>query len=191
MDAVSTPWASPDAQRTVTGTAFGRTYERVEPVAPPLAQDVRAGFVTLAVTVLLGAPVGLLWARLAPEVEVVVMGDRLRLADPYSDGQIAVDGYFLAAVLLAGLVGGLLAWRLAARHGPAVVTALAVGGLAAAYVARVVGETYALQALRTSVRAGGDGTYPGLLELNSIGMLAGWPVASLLAYLALAFTRGR
>lgn len=191
MADVSTSWTAPDGRRTVSGTAFGRPYERVEPVAPPLGQDLWAGAVVLAVTVLLGAPVGLLWSLLAPKAGVVVEGELLRYADPFSDGLIAVDGYFFGAVVLAGLVGGLVTWWLARDHGPAVVVALAAGGLAAAYVAQIAGETRGLGLLRAAVRAGGDGQYDLFLELQTAQMLVGWPVASLLVYLAVSLVRGR
>lgn len=188
---MSTSWSSPDGRRTVAAPVFGGRHERTAPAGPPLRQDLRAGGIALSVTVLLGAPVGLLWALLAPKAGVVVAGDQVQYADPYSDGLIAVDGAFLGAVVLAGLVGGLLAWRFGRAHGPAVVVALAVGGLAAAKIAQVVGETRGLEGLRAAVRAGGDGAYDLFLELQTAQMLVGWPVASLLGYLALTLLRER
>lgn len=191
MVAVSTSWTSPDARRTVAGTAFGRPYERTEPAPPPVREDVVAGLLTVAVTALLGAPVGLLWALLGPDVEVVVEGEGVRYADPFSDALIAVDGAFLAAVVVAGLVGGLVAERLARRHGPAVVVGLVLGGFAAAHVASVVGAQYGLEGLRAAIREGGQGRYSGFLELTAPEALVGWPVASLLAYVAVSLLRGR
>ena len=49
------------------------------------------------------------------------------MLDTYGDGFIAVDAWFLAAVVVAGLVGGLLACRLGGEHGPAIVLGLVVG----------------------------------------------------------------
>lgn len=189
--AVSTSWTSPDPRRTVTGTAFGRPYERVEPVAPPLAADVRAGLVTFAVTVLAGAPVGLLWALLAPGVAIRIEAGSVALAETYGDGFIAVDGYFFVAVVLAGLIGGLVAWWLGSRHGPAVVLALAAGGLVAAYVAMVVGEQVGLEDLRAVVDAGTEGRFVLALDLKATPALVGWPVASLVAYAVGTLLRDR
>lgn len=188
---MSTTWASPDARRAAPGTAFGQPDAGGEPVAPPLAQDVRAGLVTVAVSVLVGAPVGLLWAALAPHVGVVVANGDVNLADTYGDSFIAVDGYFFAAALVAGLVGGLLAWRLGHRHGPGVVVGLAVGGVVAAYVAKTVGAQVGYDSLRAAVRAGGQGAFDLNVELKSLAALAGWPVASLLAYVGATLARGR
>lgn len=178
--------------RVVTGTAFGTAYERVEPAAPPPLDDAKVGLLTLVVTVLVGAPLGLLWAGLAPRVDVVVMGEDVNLTEAYGDAFIAADGFFLAAVLLTGLVGGLIAWWFGAAHGPAVVIALTLGGLAAAFVAMTVGEQVGLETLREAVRTGGQGAFQLNLELKADTALLGWPLASLVAYLsASSLPRGR
>lgn len=187
---MSTSWSSPDTRLLpVSGTAFGAPYSRLEPAPPPVIDDVRVGLLTLVITVLVGAPLGLLWAALAPHVDVVVVGQEVNLAETYGDGFIAADGYFLAGTLLAGIVGGLLAWRFGSAHGPVVVFALAAGGLAAAYVAMTVGEQVGLEALREAVRAGGQGVFELNLELKSTPALVGWPLGSLLAYLAVSLSR--
>lgn len=197
MDGVSTSWSTPDASVTVSGTAFGRSYQHTQPASPPRRDDLVAGLTAALVTVLAGAPVGLLWAALAPRVPVVVQGEDALLADVYGDGRIAADAYFLGAVLVAGIVTGALAFRLGRRHGPAVVTGLAAGGLAAAYVAQKVGERVGLDSLRTAVgqalRAGREGTFELNLALSAKQALAGWPVAALVTYLALTLLldRGR
>lgn len=189
---MSTSWSSPTPrEQTVTGTAFGAPYERVETVRPPLLEDAKVGLVTLAVTVLLGAPLGLLWAGLAPHVDVVVMGGNANLTEPYTDGFIAADASFFAAVALAGVIGGLIAYRFGSASGPVAVLALTVGGLVAAYVAMTVGEQVGLQALRDAVRAGGQGLFELNLELKARAALVGWPLGSLLAYLGASLLRRR
>ncbi len=189
---MSTSRTDPNSrERTVTGTAFGAPYERVEAVPPSPLDDVKAALLTLAVTVLLGAPLGLLWAGLAPHVDVVVMGQQANLTDAYTDGFIAADAYFLAAVALAGVIGGLIAYRLGSAHGPVVVLALAVGGLVAAFVAMRVGEQVGLEALRAAVRAGSQGRFELHLELKARAALVGWPLGSLLSYLVASLVRGR
>ncbi len=187
---VGTSWSSPDTRlRSVSGLALGAPYERVEAAPPPVSEDVKVGLLTLVVTVLLGAPLGLLWAALAPHVDVVVVGQEVNLAETYGDGFIAADGYFLAATLLAGIVGGLVAWRFGSAYGPVVVFALAAGGLVAAYVAMAVGEQVGLEALREAVRAGGQGRFELNVELKSSSALVGWPLGSLLAFLAASLAR--
>jgi hypothetical protein len=189
---VRSPWSSPDPRGTGTGSAFAPHAAAADADdAPPLAHDVRAGLITVAVTVLVGAPVGLLWAALAPPVEVVVSADGVRLVDRDSSAFIASDGYFVAAVLLAGVVGGALAWRLGSRHGPAVVPGLAVGGLLAAYIAMAVGGLVDDVALAELVEAGVQGRRELPARLRSRSALLVWPAASLLTFLVLVLRRPR
>jgi len=151
--------------------------------------DVRAGLLTIAVTVLVGAPVGLLWAALAPRVRIEVTGEDVQVLDGARDGFIAVDAWFLAAVVVAGLVGGVMAWWLGAAHGPGVVLGLAVGGLAAAWIASRVGGEVDRAAVRSFVEHGGPGRRELAAQLRSTSALLGWPIASLLAFLALSVVR--
>lgn len=159
--------------------------------SPSLAEDARAGATAAVVTVLLGAPVGLLWAALAPRVDVVLSGEGVQLAEPGTSAFIAGDGYFLLAVLIAGVVGGLVAWRLGRAHGPAVVVGLTLGGLAAAYVAMRVGSTVGLEEVQRAVDSGTQGALELSLRLRAREALVGWPVGALLAYVGASFVRGR
>lgn len=179
---MSDAWSSPDPRRVVvTGTAFGLSYERVEDASPPLRHDVAAGLLAFVVTVLAGAPVGLLWSALAPRAEALRVGELYLAADRSSSAFIAGDGFFLGAVLVAGLVTGLVAWWFGRAHGPAVVLGLAAGGVAAAAVAMVVGERAGVAAYDAAVRAGQD-RIDVTLVLMAREALAGWPVAALLAF---------
>ena len=179
------PWASPDPRPSGTGTPFGTAPTSQAP-GTPLWHDVRAGLLTVAVTVLVGAPVGLLWAALAPRVVVEVDGDDVQVVDAYRDGFIAVDAWFFAAVAVAGLVGGVLAWWLGRAHGPGVVLGLAVGGLAAAWIASRVGGEVDRASVRQLVEAGVPGRYELAAQLRSTSALLVWPLASLLAHLSLS-----
>ena len=184
--AAPSPWASPDPR-----TQAGATSAAPTSAAPrtPVWQDVRAGLLTVAVTVLLGAPVGLLWAALAPRVRVEVSGDDVQVLDTYADGFIAVDGWFFAAVLVAGLVGGLLASWLGAAHGPAVVLGLVVGGLAAAWIAARVGGEVDRTTVQQLLDSGVQGRRELAVQLRSTSALLGWPIASLLAFLGSSVLR--
>lgn len=186
---MSTSWTTPDPRRTPP--AFGAPSVLPTEASPSLVQDVRAGLTAAVVTVLVGAPVGLLWAAVAPRVEVIVSAAGAQLAEPGTSAFIAGDGYFLLAVLLAGVVGGLLAWRLGRDHGPAVVIGLTLGGLAAAYVAMRVGSTVGLEEVQQAVDAGQQGALELSLRLRASEALVGWPVGALMAYVGASFVRGR
>lgn len=189
---MDTLWSAPDPRRpAVTSPAFGMPQAAASAAAPTLRQDGVAGLLTAAVTVLVGAPVGLLWAAAAPRVDVVVDGDAVQLAEPGSSAFIATDGFFLLAVALAGVVGGVIAWRLGHAHGPAVVVGLTLGGLAAAYVARVVGEQVGLADVEQAVRAGQQGALELTVRLRAREAVVGWPVGSLVGFAGASLLRGR
>ena len=189
---MSTSWSAPDPRRTVVAApAFEVPPEATERQEATVAEEVRTGLVAAVVTVLVAAPVGLLWAALAPRVDVVVSGDRVDLADSDSAAFIAGDGFFLLAVVLAGVVGGLLAWRLARHPGPGVVLGLTLGGLAAAYVAMQVGEQVGSDAVQAAVDGGRQGALELNLRLRAREALVGWPVGALVAYVGASLLRGR
>ena len=189
---MDTLWSAPDPRRTAAVVpAFGSPYAAAAEARPSVLHDAFAGLLAAVVTVLVGAPLGLLWAAAAPKVDVVVAGDSVQLAEPGSSAFIATDGYFLLAVAVAGLVGGVLAWRLAHPHGPAVVVGLALGGLAAAYVARIVGEQVGLAEVEQAVRAGQQGALELSVRLRAKEAVVGWPVGSLVGYAAASLLRGR
>ncbi|MEX2290496.1 MAG: DUF2567 domain-containing protein [Mycobacteriales bacterium] len=190
---MSTFWTTPDPRRApAAAPAFGVPYAVPAQVSPTIGADTFAGLLAAAVTVLLGAPVGLLWAAVAPRPTAVVDDDgQARLAMPGSNAFIAGDGFFLLAVTVAGIIGGLLAWHLGRRHGPAVVVGLTAGGLAAAYVAMVVGQQVTLEQAQQAIRS----SQPGLLEVSlrllATQTLVGWPVGALLGYVATSLVRER
>ncbi len=187
---MSTSWTSPDPRRAAP--AFGALPHALPAAASPsLRADVGAGALAAVVTVLLGAPVGLLWSALAPHVDVVVSGEDVQLAEPGSKAFIAGDGYFLFAVLLAGVVGGLLAWWLGRAHGPAVVVGLTLGGLAAGWIAMRVGSTVGLEDVQRAVNAGQQGGLELSLRLRAREAVVGWPVGALLAYVVASLVRDR
>lgn len=162
--------------------------------APPgLTSEAGAGLLTVLGCVLLGAPVGLLWAAVTPRVEVVIAaGGEVRLTDPAGQQFIAADGWFLGLALVTGLVCGLLAWALGRRHGPGVVLGLVVGGLLAAEVARRSGELVDADVALSAVEAGREGAVDLAVRLRSEQARIGWPVAALAAHLVLTlFQRQR
>ena len=167
-------------------------YAADVPAAPPVLADVFAGILAAVVTVLVGAPVGLLWAAFAPRVDVLIAAGEVQLVDTASSGFIAGDGAFLGAVALAGLVGGVLAWWLGRAHGPAVVIGLAVGGIAAAYVAMTVGLQIGLEEVQRAGETGLQGAFSlPPVKLRAREALVGWPVGALVGYVGASLLRGR
>jgi hypothetical protein len=159
--------------------------------SPRLAADVLAFALTGLGCVLLGAPVGLLWAAVAPRVDVVVADGGTTLAEPSPSGFIAADVLFLALVVAAGLLCGVAAWALAGQHGPGAVVGLAVGGLLAAEVARRSGQLVDAGQALAAAEAGQQGVVELSVRLRSAQALVGWPVAALAAHLVLTLLESR
>lgn len=136
---------------------------------------------------LLGAPIGLLWSTLAPRARVVVLAGGPDLVDPNTKAFIAADGTFLLLTGAAGLLCAILALMLGGRrHGAATALGLAVGGLAAAYLAWRVGHRIGLADFRRAAR-GPVGTSALLnLSLRAKGVLVSWPLMGVLTVVAVA-----
>jgi hypothetical protein len=194
--APSSSWAAPDAAR-----GPGAKSSTVEPADPAAGSrrgeggadrgaDLRAGLATVLGLVLLGAPVGLLWAAVAPKVSVSVSGSTVSFVDPDRSAFIAGDASFLALVFAAGLLTGALAWALGRRQGPAVVLALAAGGLLAAYVASRTGALLHESDARDALEAGRSGAVELGVRLRASEAIVGWPVGALLGFLVPSLARG-
>ena len=161
------------------------------PQDPPLTRELLAGAVTALAVLLCGPLVGLLWAAAAPRADLRPDGVP---QDRETSAFIAGDGIFLAAAALTGVLTGVLGWRLARRHGLGVVLGLTFGGLAAAYLAQVVGEgaTAAVGESaggligRPEAAAAADpdaATATFGFRLRTPQALVGWPVGALLGFL--------
>jgi hypothetical protein len=95
-----------------------------------------------------GAPLGLLWAWLAPSVPVINAGQNgIVINDPSPEEYIAADAWFTLLGFGFGLIAAVLIWLLLRRdRGPALVLGATFGGLACAVVAWQVGRLVGLNA---------------------------------------------
>jgi hypothetical protein len=151
--------------------------------------DLVAALMTAAVTVLLGAPVGLLWTALAPHSHVSVEAGGAFIADAETEVFIAGDGWFVGITLLVGVLIGVLAWLVVRQSGPFVVVGLFVGGLAAAYVASKVGVRVGQDMLEAVVHSNRPGTYRSNVALQATAAIAAWPLGAVAAFALLVATR--
>ncbi len=160
---------------------------RVERRAPRRRGDVRAAVATAVGVALLGAPMGLLWSTVAPRARVVVLAGGPDLLDPNTKAFIAADGTFLLLTAGAGLLCAVGALLLGGRrHGVATALGLAVGGLAASYLAWRVGHRIGLADFRRAVR-GPVGTSTVLnLSLRAKGVLVAWALTGVLSVVLVA-----
>jgi hypothetical protein len=168
--------------------------------ARPWREDVVPAVSVAAGSVLLGAPVGLVWSRVAPRLHVTF--DQNGPVAPGIESTkafIGADGTYLLLVVAAGLLCGTLAWVFARRSGPWTVIALTVGGLLAALAAARVGVVPGSHDAIVALQQGKAGHAPVDLYLGKLhgttphlraGWAAvGWPVGALAAFLDAALRR--
>ena len=148
-------------------------------------QDAVCGVFAAAVSCLLGAPAGLLWAALAPHAHVTITSAGASVVDGASEIFIAADAWFLGVTAVVGLVVGAVAWLVARGSGPAVVIGLAVGSVLGAYVAAKVGMRPGQDTLRAAAVVGRRGRYAANVVLQTRQAVLGWPIASLVAFATL------
>jgi len=143
-----------------------------------LRLEVAAGAVTVAVLVLLGAPLGLFWAAISPKV-----------LDGFGENNafFAADGYFLLASLLVGISCGVVAYSFTRYRGPGVAAGLAGGGILAALIADRVGARVRLSTLEdarpvsTSIKIVGYGLHH-YVGVTAEPVYVGWAFAAVLTY---------
>ncbi|MDX6286790.1 MAG: hypothetical protein QOG53_2275 [Frankiales bacterium] len=161
---------------------WGPPVPHAEP-ALPLRDEIRAGLTTAALVAMLGAPVGLLWAAVAPKVLIERTPDGLALASSETKSFVGADGWFLVIALLAGLACGVAAWRLGRRPQLGTSLGLMAGSLVAALIAWRVGHLVDVPRLSALLH-----TLPGkpiidpTLDLRAKGVLFAWPVSAVAAF---------
>jgi hypothetical protein len=103
------------------------------------------GLATAAGITLLGLPMGLLWAALAPAVPVRKTADGAALTQAQPEEFIAADGWFTLVGLCFGVATAIAVWLLLRRRrGPFGLIVAVLGALGAAVVAWQVGRRIGL-----------------------------------------------
>jgi len=147
-----------------------------------LGGELSVGILTALYVTLAGAVAGLVWAAVAPKLS---KPELLTLSGAMFHPQVGADAWFLVVGGVAGIACTVAATLALGEPGPGMVGGLAVGGLAAAFVADRVGylaeldgsTKMAIAALRSL------GITPDVAEIDfrirSLGVLTVWPIASL------------
>ncbi|GAA4576745.1 hypothetical protein GCM10023176_48890 [Micromonospora coerulea] len=167
-------WAGPGAEHrpaTVAGSAV---------TARPARGIRRTAALTLGIAILLtvlGAPLGLLWAVVAPDTPVLRTAEGAIYATPQPEQPIAADGWFSLLGLGFGVLAAIALWfLLRRRRGPVGLLAGTLGGLGAAVVAWQVGRRIGLSTYQRLLDSAPDGrafTKPADLRAGGVDWLLG------------------
>ena len=147
----------------------------------------RAGCLAAA-TLLLAAPLGLIWPRLAPHVGVdLTTGD---FTEPESTAFFVADLVFAVTTGLVGLATGAVTWAALRDRGVAAPLTAGFAGLLAGRVAAEVGSRVVLDDRVFALCRGGDcPLYDGTHRLRSGPFVLAWAIAALLAVVVLTLWR--
>lgn len=149
---------------------------------PPLAPGRRPSPVTwrdaavaLAVTLVvaaLGAPLALLWAAIGPHAEIVMVEGGPTLDDFNTEAYVGGDVTFGVIAVGMGIVAGAGAWALRRWRGPAIVVALALGGIAGAWITWKLGHRIGLSEYRDRLQTPEPGDrFEQPMKLRAEGLL--------------------
>ena len=145
LPTMSVPIPFPDPARDEAMRSW-RSRDRLRAGVPTAA----AALAVAAGTAALGVPAGLIWAAVAPRPLLVMTSPgAAALVNTETSAFIAADLVFCLVCLAGGVVSGALGYLFAVRrYGPLAMAGLLAGSVAAAFVARWVGEQSGFAALQ-------------------------------------------
>jgi hypothetical protein len=112
----------------------------------------------VAVLTALGAPLGLLWANLAPGVPIVKTEQGAVFAEPSPEEFIAADGWFTLLGLGFGVLAAVCVWYALRRlRGPVGMITVGLGAVGAGWLAWQVGRQIGREAFRRAVESAAVG----------------------------------
>jgi hypothetical protein len=135
----------------------------------------------IAGTALLGVATGFIWAAVAPRALVVLVSrGSADVVNPETNAFIVAEAWFILLTVVGGIISGLLGYALAVRrHGAAAMAAVLVGGLAAALIAKWIGQQSGTAAFNHALAVGRPGALLNApLALGGLGPLAFWALAA-------------
>ncbi|GGT64795.1 DUF2567 domain-containing protein [Streptomyces lateritius] len=155
---------------------------------PSAATELLQAAVVAAVSTVAGVGLGLLWLWLAPRVPLISDGKAVFLRHSEGESAIGADGTFVLLALGFGAVAAGLVFLLHRHGGPALVLALAGGGVLGSLlgwgVGTFLGPTHDVVAHAKAVGPSVVFDAPLKLEMWAGAMMA-WPIAAMIVHLAL------
>jgi hypothetical protein len=142
----------------------------------------------LVAALVVGLLAGVVWYLLVPDVTVAVGDDgEPRLGTAAASGVFAYDAWFMVVGSISGSALGAVLFTRHRRHPVVAVVAIAASGLVGSLLAWRVGVILgpeAVEARATALDNGGTLTLD--VGLEAYGVLLAWPIAALVAVLAVS-----
>ncbi|MEE1765456.1 MULTISPECIES: DUF2567 domain-containing protein [unclassified Streptomyces] len=182
------PWAPPPTSGGGGAEPWYGPEKPEKPAGPGLRTElIEAAVVTVVMTLLGGALLGVLWWWLAPHVPLVSDGSAVYFKDTEGEQAVGVDGTFTLLALGAGALSALVVFLLRRRGGVPLTVALLIGGLLGAVVAWRLGVWLGpgTDVAARAKEVGQGVTFSAPLKLAAKGALLAWPLAALLVHLGL------
>ncbi|MCF3963170.1 DUF2567 domain-containing protein [Streptomyces fuscigenes] len=177
------PWHQPEE-----GAPGGPWPDRPDtPAGPGTTAELAQSALVLVATAALGLLLGALWAWLAPKVPLTSDSSAVLLKDVEGEQAIGADGTFVLLALAFGVVSALAVFLWRRRGGVPLVFGLALGGVAASFVAWKFGQALGptTDVVAHAKQVGQGHTFDAPLELGMKGALLAWPVAAMIVHLGL------
>jgi hypothetical protein len=150
------------------------------------AEARTALLVALAVTSA-ALPTAAVWWLLAPVPRLTRIGDEALLAESQGEYAVAADGWFALCTATAGLVCAVAVFAMIRHARVGALAGLTLGGLLAAVLTWRLGIWLGPSPAKDMFVDVADGaSFDGPLALAAKGVLLAWPLASVIAYFALA-----
>ncbi|MFJ9851927.1 ABC transporter permease [Streptomyces sp. NPDC101150] len=171
-------WAAPAAHHGATAVDGG----------PGLVRELREAAVIALLVAACGLLLGVLWNWLAPHTPLISDTKAVYLKNTEGEEAIGADGTFVLLALGFGLLTAAAVFLFRRRGGIPLVVALTVGGLLGAVLGWRTGMWLGPATdVAVHARQVGPGvTFDGPLQLGAKGALLAWPIAAMLAQLALS-----
>ncbi|WP_204357771.1 MULTISPECIES: hypothetical protein [unclassified Streptomyces] len=156
-----------------------------EPVLSPA--DIRDGAAIALVLGVAGVLLGVLWAWLAPRVQLVSNGEAVFLRNTESEARIGADATFFLLSAGFGVLSAVAVFLWRRRGGVPQVVGLAAGSAFAALVGWRVGLWLgpSPDVVAVARRVGKSVPFDAPLELMAHGTLLVWPMVAVIVHLAL------
>jgi len=159
-----------------------------------LPEDLVVLVVVAVAVTLVGSAAGLVWSAVAPKLALAQVAVGVEAS---FKSELGADMGFAAVLLVTGALCGLVV-VLAGGRGPGAIAGLVVGGLLGALVAARVGyladhdrTLHVLHHYGATVKEFRDAGIDPFFRLHATGLIAAWPLASLLvAAVVIAVTGG-